>query len=155
MSYNPSYKAGDWKAICQRCGRVFKGSQLLRTWDGLYVCKEDWEPKHPQLSVTGIRDDQRAPFVLADTLDVTAEWEVPSKALGIFVTDLQIGSISERPNIETVAIGTHFYDTTLGNTIIAGEDTWYYWNGDRVSGEDYPAPKGVGVWQIESTFMVG
>mgnify|MGYP003659076595 CR=1 FL=1 len=39
---------GNWNAICDSCGRKFKASQLLRRWDGLMVCKEDYEVRHPQ-----------------------------------------------------------------------------------------------------------
>jgi len=38
---------GNWNALCDSCGRKFKASQLLRRWDGLMVCKEDYETRHP------------------------------------------------------------------------------------------------------------
>jgi hypothetical protein len=41
-------KLGDWNAICDSCGRKFKASMLQKRWDGLMVCKEDWELRHPQ-----------------------------------------------------------------------------------------------------------
>ena len=35
--------------ICQRSGfRVSVEEGLMQTWDGLWVRKEDWEPRHPQ-----------------------------------------------------------------------------------------------------------
>lgn len=40
-------KKGDWNAICDVCGFKFKASQLKERWDGLMVCKEDWERRHP------------------------------------------------------------------------------------------------------------
>jgi hypothetical protein len=39
---------GDWNALCDSCGRKFKASSLRTRWDGLIVCKEDWEQRHPQ-----------------------------------------------------------------------------------------------------------
>jgi hypothetical protein len=39
---------GDWNALCDSCGRKFKASSLKKRWDGLIVCKEDWEQRHPQ-----------------------------------------------------------------------------------------------------------
>ena len=42
------YKHGDRNAICDRCGFKFKLSSLRKTWDGLLVCRKDWEPEHPQ-----------------------------------------------------------------------------------------------------------
>lgn len=53
------YIKGDHWVICDRCGFKYRFSQMRETWDGLWVCEEDWEPKHPQLSVKGKEDDQR------------------------------------------------------------------------------------------------
>ena len=41
------YKKGDWNASCDRCGFDFKASELRREWQGLMVCKDCWEPRHP------------------------------------------------------------------------------------------------------------
>ena len=57
MSHIGYYKSGDNNAICDRCGKPFKASSLKKTWDGLYVCKKDWEPRQPQDYVRGVRDD--------------------------------------------------------------------------------------------------
>jgi hypothetical protein len=39
---------GNWNALCDSCGRKFKANQLQKRWDGLMVCQEDWEQRHPQ-----------------------------------------------------------------------------------------------------------
>jgi hypothetical protein len=57
MSHIGYWKAGDNNATCDRCGKPFKASQLKHTWDGLYVCARDWEPRHPQDYVRGVKDD--------------------------------------------------------------------------------------------------
>lgn len=44
---NTTWKHGDWNAICDVCGVKFKMSQLKKRWDGLLVCQEDWEMRHP------------------------------------------------------------------------------------------------------------
>lgn len=61
-----AYRPGDWRAICDVCGFEYYGSQLHRRWDGLYVCYADWEPRHPQDYVKGVRDRQRVPFSRPD-----------------------------------------------------------------------------------------
>jgi hypothetical protein len=33
----------------------------MRTWDGLFVCKADWETRHPQDFVRGRKDVQNVP----------------------------------------------------------------------------------------------
>jgi len=37
---------GNWNALCDSCGRKFKALDLKRRWDGLMVCKEDYELRH-------------------------------------------------------------------------------------------------------------
>ena len=42
------YKGGDWNAICDVCGNKLKASTLRQRWDGLMVCADDFEFRHPQ-----------------------------------------------------------------------------------------------------------
>jgi len=42
------FKKGDWNAYCDICGFEYKASELRLNSDNLYVCKRDWEAKHPQ-----------------------------------------------------------------------------------------------------------
>lgn len=83
MSYKPDYTAGDWKALCDRCGFKFKASQLYKTWDNLRVCKVNdcWEPRHPQDFVRGVKDDQSVPWTRSEPADVEVDksgWVTPS-----------------------------------------------------------------------------
>ena len=54
---------GNWNAICDSCGRKFKASSLMKRWDGLMVCKEDFEVKHPQLSIRIPEENVAPPWV--------------------------------------------------------------------------------------------
>lgn len=56
------YEDAGWNAICDRCGFKFKATDLKQTWDGLMVCQDDWEPRHPQDFVRGVTDDQHVPW---------------------------------------------------------------------------------------------
>lgn len=56
------YAPGDWNVICDRCGFKYKASQMKETWDGLMVCKKDWEPRQPQDYVRGVKDNQAVPW---------------------------------------------------------------------------------------------
>lgn len=40
------YKHGSWNAVCDRCGFEYKADQLRKDWQGLMVCRDDWEPRH-------------------------------------------------------------------------------------------------------------
>jgi hypothetical protein len=39
---------GQWNAICDVCGFKKKSGDVRKRWDGLMVCKKDWETRHPQ-----------------------------------------------------------------------------------------------------------
>ena len=65
MSKNWYYNAGDHNAICDSCGRKFKASDLKKRWDGLYVCSDDWEPRHS------------LDFVRSHPDKITVDWNRP------------------------------------------------------------------------------
>lgn len=52
------YKPGDHYVICDVCGFKMRASETSKRWDGLRVCKADWEPRHPQDFVRGKQDRQ-------------------------------------------------------------------------------------------------
>ncbi len=53
-----TYVPGDFWRICDRCGKKIRQSETRKTWDGLWVCENDWEPRHPQDFVRGKKDKQ-------------------------------------------------------------------------------------------------
>lgn len=74
------YIPGDFWRVCDRCGLRYRQSQTKKTWDGLWVCDDCFEPRHPQDFVTG-REDRQAvpeprpepePYFLSDN-EVTAD----------------------------------------------------------------------------------
>ena len=56
------YKKGDFNAICDICGFLYKASQLKKRWDGFMVCYKDWEPRPAQEFIRGIKEDFSTPF---------------------------------------------------------------------------------------------
>lgn len=81
-------KLGDNNATCDRCGRPFKASELHKTWDGLWVCRPDWEPRHPQDFVKGVKDDMSVEVSrtgwLTDTFtDEATALPMPPNPLGV------------------------------------------------------------------------
>lgn len=66
----PYYAAGQWKAECDRCGRWFKSGQIRLEWTGLRVCRDCWEPRHPQDLVQGVKDRQAPPWVRPGKTDL-------------------------------------------------------------------------------------
>ena len=54
------YKAGQFNVICDRCGFKFKNVELKKDWQGLMVCKDDFEQRHPQDFIR-VRQERLAP----------------------------------------------------------------------------------------------
>jgi hypothetical protein len=42
------FKKGDHKAVCDLSGAVVNASDCRMMWNGLFVHKSMWEPRHPQ-----------------------------------------------------------------------------------------------------------
>ena len=57
------YDEGGYNALCYECGRKRKASDLVKHWQGYYVCPEHWEARHPQDFVRGIKDIETPPWV--------------------------------------------------------------------------------------------
>jgi len=60
---------GQWNGLCDVCGFKFKSNDLKKRWDGLYVCKEDWEPRHPSDFQRGVKEDPSVPWNRVDGLE--------------------------------------------------------------------------------------
>jgi len=58
LTHGDHYKKGDWWMIDDFSGEKMRRSEARKTWDGFWVHKDNWEPKHPQLSLKGIKDQQ-------------------------------------------------------------------------------------------------
>lgn len=41
------FKKGAWNAICDVCGFQFKSTEMRERWDGMMVCHDDYETRHP------------------------------------------------------------------------------------------------------------
>lgn len=61
---------GSWNVICDRCGFKYKSFQLRKEWTGLMVCKNCWEPRHPQDLIKIPKDDQSVPWSRPEPDDV-------------------------------------------------------------------------------------
>lgn len=52
------YRHGDHLMISDRSGFRIYASEARKEWNGLIVKDSEYEPKHPQLCVRGVRDDR-------------------------------------------------------------------------------------------------
>jgi len=114
----PRYRPGDPKVFCAVCGFVVHRSETRKRWDGVIVCRDDWEPKHPALlprprirDVYTVRDARPEP---ADRfIDDTQQWEDHSLYWNTTCEkweDMDDNTISTAPILES----TFNVDDTLG-----------------------------------------
>lgn len=59
---NTWYAPRQWNAICDVCGFKFKSDKLQKRWDGMMVCSEDYEARHPMDFLRVPDDDQAVPW---------------------------------------------------------------------------------------------
>ena len=86
MSYTPRYDRGDWKAVCESCGRIVKASALRKRWDGYMVDERCFETRQPQDFVRGVADYQAPPYTRPEQSDQFISVEIiytPNGALPI------------------------------------------------------------------------
>lgn len=70
MSRKTYWAEGDYKALCDGCGFEFKASELRERYDGMMVCQEDWEPRHPSERPLSIRSPRALPWTRPEGPDV-------------------------------------------------------------------------------------
>lgn len=87
------FKKGDWKAVCDRCGEDFHASKLKKEWTGFFVCKDCWEPRHPQEFLKGVKDDPSVTWTRPDApendIDTSGWTTPPSVPSGTFDGSLE------------------------------------------------------------------
>jgi hypothetical protein len=74
---------GEWNAICDRCGFRHKASALMDEWTGLKVCKECWEPRHPQDLIGNPRTESPPPWTRPEPTDGDASPTYISSSIGV------------------------------------------------------------------------
>lgn len=99
VSRNPGYRPGSHWAICDSCGFQFRAEDLIETWDGRWVCDDDWEPRHPQ-DFLRVREEDISvgePIRLDDTSTVVAG--SPTQAIaGTAVAGLTVAGSGSIPS---------------------------------------------------------
>lgn len=102
---------GGWNAECDRCGFKFKNSDLKRTWDGLYVCKDDWEPRHPSDFQTGHKDDPSVPWTRPESADASGT-DIEGSGTGFIGNPVNVGDVNKTLTIDTDPL-TQIWNTEL------------------------------------------
>ena len=58
-----------WKFSCHRCGFWYPSTEIIKEWTGLYVCKKDYEPRHPQTLIK-VHGERAFPDYVSKDIDV-------------------------------------------------------------------------------------
>lgn len=102
MLANRTGKSYEYRALCDSCGFAFWNYELRQRWDGLWVCKDDWEARHPSDFYRTRNDVHKLPFTRSDTpADPQLSWTTTS---GITINDVS-------PEVGAVKTGLYFIDT--------------------------------------------
>ena len=64
---------GDYKMVCDRCGGVYRRSEMREEWTGAWVCLDDWNPRHPLDLIESIPDDPSVEVARPDVLQPFGE----------------------------------------------------------------------------------
>lgn len=56
------FVSGGWNVICDVCSKKIKAQDAKQRWDGLIVCPDDFEHRHPQDFVKAKTDKITVPY---------------------------------------------------------------------------------------------
>ncbi len=91
---NPDYKSGDNWVVCQVCGMDIYASDIKKRWDGILVCPEDYETRHPQDFVRARKDRVAADIVAPKSSEVSV---APTLSSGGASTTIPTGTFNGDP----------------------------------------------------------
>ena len=98
---------GQWNVICDVCGFKFKSNDIHDRWDGLQVCRDDWEARHPMDFQRGFKDDQSVPYTRPDgTSGGTNADGTPIEGTTVGRGDEPGEPVPAALNITTTSLGT-------------------------------------------------
>lgn len=70
----------DYKAVCERSGGIYNASDMRQEWNGRWVYKKFWEPRHPGdtqvVPGDNLRPSWTRPVPVADTYQTRTVWPV-------------------------------------------------------------------------------
>lgn len=67
---NNYFKSGEWNVYCMVCNRKIKSGEMLKRWDGLLVCPEDYENRHPMDFLRARQERISVPFTSDTSFDL-------------------------------------------------------------------------------------
>jgi len=97
------HQKGDHLFLCQRCGWKFWRSECRKECDGLIVCEDCYDEKHPQENVRSRPDNIKAG--VAEPADVTLDTETAIATAGALGdTTIDVDSIEDMSDGDYIAV---------------------------------------------------
>lgn len=56
------YISGQWNLTCDVCGKIIKSGEAKKRWDGMIVCPQDYEQRHPSDFLRVRKENTTLPF---------------------------------------------------------------------------------------------
>lgn len=91
MGSRDYFHKGSWNAVCDRCGFKFKSHELKQTWDGFYVCEDDFELRHPLDFIRSRIDNQTVPWIRKEVTAASAAEAGDSYINGAAINQFTLG----------------------------------------------------------------
>lgn len=158
---------------CDVCGFEYKSHELIKRWDGLMVCKADWESRHPMDFYRFRNDTHKLPYIRegkekkrvfvnisADITPVTGTWtllEFNDETSDALVEFDDVTNFEFVPNTD----GTYKFQFKYLVSQLSGESEMYialYKNGSAIKtvGPVYhigSGERGIGGFYIDDTAL--
>lgn len=96
-----SGKSYEYNVECPICGFKKKNYEMKRRWDGLMVCKDDWEMRHPMDFYRAKNDAHKLPYTL------------PAQENNLTATNT---ATNVNPSSAPSATGLYWFNTLTGVT---------------------------------------
>lgn len=79
-TYGPNdyLELGSWNVTCYRCTKKYKASEMMRYWEGYWVCPRCWEPRQPQDYLKPVPDITSVPFSQGPAVLIPAAFCTPN-----------------------------------------------------------------------------
>lgn len=99
MANQNTYKPKNWNALCDVCGFKKKSSELRKRWDGMMVCADDWEPRHPQDFLRAVKEtSNKLPWTRPDHDGTDVSPDYPGYIVDSYTTGYEsLSYFSELP----------------------------------------------------------
>lgn len=159
------YIPGDHWLVCDSCGLTFRRSEMRERWDNLWVCRKDWEPRHPQELVQPRHDriavdvarppEDETTLLSVEPFSTPSSWDQLSLSGGIYKSD---GSASTVRTIMWTSIlqsGTE-YEITIAVSASNGKGEVKIWGDVYDSGwisEGFGSDAGVATGFSERVYV--